>query len=63
MNIEEARLEAKKYMDMLIGKIMQQEPELKPRYKCSMCYDQGVLYYGDEENYDMEPCPDCQGPK
>jgi len=23
---------------------------------CSSCYGQGVIFYGDENNFDVEPC-------
>ena len=27
------------------------------RVKCDGCYDYGVVFYGDEDNYHVEPCP------
>ena len=28
------------------------------KFDCSMCYGEGYLYYGGQEDYNIEPC-DC----
>ncbi len=29
--------------------------------KCSLCYGEGYLYYGDEETFDVVTCDICEG--
>jgi len=26
------------------------------RINCDECYGHGVIFYGDDDNYDVEPC-------
>jgi hypothetical protein len=31
--------------------------------KCSACHGKKVIYHGDRQDYDIEPCPICSIPK
>lgn len=34
---------------------------VKPR-TCTNCKGAGHVYFGDTEEYDVQPCEDCNGP-
>jgi hypothetical protein len=51
------------HMNLTISKINQHFAEYLERQtkitECTLCYGQGVIYYGNEEDYTLESCPDC----
>jgi hypothetical protein len=51
------------HMNLTISRINQRFTDYLERQtkitECALCYGQGVIYYGNEEDYTLESCPDC----
>jgi hypothetical protein len=50
-------------MNLTISRINQRFTDYLERQtkitECALCYGQGVIYYGNEDDYTIESCPDC----
>ena len=51
------------HMNLTISRINQRFTDYLERQtkivECGLCYGQGVIYYGNEDDYTLEPCSDC----